>query len=152
KWGMDNPVREKVMQYGKGLGIYQRIVDEWDNSFQEIEQDYWNILCEHHLNGLSLTGSTREKEEFISYGLVPMELLNVFKVRKKLGLDIPEIKHELFHTPMATYPILPTGYDEKFDVRFQLIERTIKEKKRFTIEEIMAQIKEEYGEGSDIFY
>ncbi|WP_222430761.1 hypothetical protein, partial [Cohnella terricola] len=41
KWGMDNPVREKVMQYGKGLGIYQRIVDEWDNSFQEIEQDYW---------------------------------------------------------------------------------------------------------------
>ncbi|TVY02058.1 hypothetical protein [Cohnella terricola] len=152
KWGMDNPVKEKVMQYGKGLGIYQRIVDEWDNSFQEIEQDYWDRLCEHHLNGLSLTGSTREKEEFIYYGLVPMELLNVFKVRKKLGLDVPEIKHELFHTPMAKYPKLPTGYNEELDVRFQLIERTIKEKKRFTIEEIISQLKDEYGEGSDIFY
>ncbi|RRJ54791.1 hypothetical protein EHV15_34950 [Paenibacillus oralis] len=152
KWGMDNPVKDKVMQYGKGLGIYQRIVDEWDNSFQEIEDDYWNSLCEYHLNGLSLTGATREKEEFIAYGLVPMELLNVFKVRKKLGLDVPEIKHELFQTTMAKSPVLPTGYEEGRDVRFQLVERTIKEQRRFTIEEIVEHLRNELGGEVELFY
>lgn len=152
KWGMDNPVKNKVMQYGKGLGIYQKLVDEWDNSYKEIEEEYWNNLCEHHLNGLSLTGATREKEEFIAYGLVPMELLNVFKVRKKLGLDVPEIKHELFQTTMATYPVLPTGYEERRDIRFQLVERTIKEQRKFTIEEVVEQLRNELGEEVELFY
>lgn len=152
KWGIPNPVKEKVMEYGKGLGIYKKIVDEWDQSFEEIEDEYWNSLCEYHLNNISLTGESREKEEFIDFGLVPMELLNIFKVRQKLGLDVPEIKHELFQTPMANYPVIPTGYDEKLDVRFQLVERTIKEQKRFTVEEIVHKLKEEHGEEAELLY
>ena len=36
--------------------------------------------------------------------------MNVFKIRKKLSLDAPVIKHELFNTIMATYPT-----DTKFE-------------------------------------
>ncbi|WP_223556365.1 hypothetical protein [Lysinibacillus sphaericus] len=152
KLGIPNPVKDKVMQYGDGLGIYERIVAEWDHQFNEIEEEYWNSLCEYHLNGIGVTGTKRKDEEFLFFGLVPMELINLFKVRQKLGLDVPVIKHELFSTPMATYPTIPTGYNSDLDVKFQLVERTMKDAKIYTFEEIVEQLKEEHGENVDLFY
>ncbi|GAB0168342.1 hypothetical protein LSPCS325_17790 [Lysinibacillus sp. CTST325] len=152
KLGIPNPVKDKVMEYGDGLGIYERIVAEWDHPFNEIEDEYWNSLCEYHLNGIGVTGTKWKDEELIDFGLVPIELINLFKVRKKLGLDVPVIKHEWFSTPMAVYPTIPTGYNSDLDVKFQLVERTKKEAKIYTFEEIVEQLKKEYGENVDIFY
>ncbi|WP_374966393.1 hypothetical protein [Lysinibacillus sp. RS5] len=152
KLGIPNPVKDKVMQYGDGLGIYERIVAEWDHQFNEIEEEYWNSLCEYHLNGIGVTGTKRKDEEFLFFGLVPMELINLFKVRQKLGLDVPVIKHELFSTPMAAYPTIPTGYNSDLDVKFQLVERTMKEAKIYTFEEIAEQLKKEHGGNADLFY
>ncbi|MFJ8100489.1 hypothetical protein [Lysinibacillus sp. NPDC096212] len=152
KLGIPNPIKDKVMQYGDGLGIYERIVAEWDHSFNEIEDEYWDSLCEYHLNGIGVTGTKWKDEEFLYFGLVPMELINLFKVRQKLGLGVPVIKHELFSTPMAVYPTIPTGYSSELDVKFQLVERTKKEAKIYTFEEIAEQLKKEHGENADLFY
>jgi len=152
KLGIANPVKDKVMQYGDGLGIYERIVAEWDTQFNEIEDEYWNSLCEYHLNGIGVSGTKWKNEEFLYFGLVPMELINLFKVRQKLGLDVPVIKHELFSTPMATYPTIPTGYSSDLDVKFQLVERTMEDAKIYTFEEIAEQLKKEHGENADLFY
>lgn len=152
KLGIANPVKEKVLQYGEGYGIYQRIVDEWDCDFQTMEEEYWDRLCEHHLNGIGVTGTKWKDEEFLMFGLVPMELINLFKVRQKLGLDIPVIKHELFSTPMAAYPKIPTGYKPELDVKFQLVERTKRDEKVYTFEDIAEQLKSEYGQDADLFY
>ncbi|MFJ8087125.1 hypothetical protein ACIQ7N_02790 [Lysinibacillus sp. NPDC095746] len=152
KLGILNPVKDKVMQYGDGLGIYERIIDEWDHQFNEIEDEYWDSLCEYHLNGIGVTGTKWKDEELIDFGLVPIELINLFKVREKLGLDVPVIKHELFSTPMAVYPMIPTGYSSDLDVKFQLVERTKRDAKVYTFEEIVEQLKKEHGENADLFY
>ncbi|TKI69438.1 hypothetical protein FC756_09210 [Lysinibacillus mangiferihumi] len=150
--GIPNPVKDKVMQYGDGLGIYERIVDEWDHQFNEIDDEYWNSLCEYHLNGIGVTGTKWKDEEFLYFGLVPMELINLFKVRQKLGLAVPDIKHELFSTPMANYPTIPTGYNPDIDVKFQLVERTKNNAKVYTFEDIVEQLKKEHGEEANLFY
>lgn len=53
---------------------------------------------------------------------------------------------------MAKYPVLPTGYEERRDIRFQLVERTIKEQRRFTIEEVVEQLRNELGEEIELFH
>jgi len=90
-------------------------------------------------------------EEFLASGLVPMELINVIKVRKKLGLDIPVIKHKLFQTPMAKEPHIPTGYKDDLDVKYQLVKKTVDAKRKFTTEEIVSEIKSEFGTDVNLF-
>jgi|ERR1044072_1207994 len=150
KYAIENPLYERILEYGKGPGLYKRIIDEWDSKFSEIEPAYWNSLCDYHLENLK--GSKREDSEHLWYGLVPMELLNIFIVRKRLGLDIPVIDHELFKTPMAKYPPDQTGYSPELDAKFQLAYRTVQQQKKFSYEEIVAMIKQEFGEGASIFY
>lgn len=152
KWLGYNPVKDIVLKYGNGYGIYQRIIDDWDNNFNDIEDEYWDSLCEYHLKGISVTGSKREDEEFIGCGLVPMELINIFQVRKKLGFDVPEIKHELFQTPMAVFPKFPTGYNQELDVKFQLVNRTVMTKKKYSYDEIEKILKEDWGVAAELFY
>ena len=151
KMEVKNSVCEKVIKYGAGANIYERILNEWD-SFSNIENDYWDKLCEYHLNGIGVTGTKWKDEEFCYCGLIPMELINTFKVRQKLGLDLPAISHELFMTPMAAYPKIPTGYNQDLDVKFQLVERTKKNNKRYTYEDIIEQLQEENGEDVILFY
>ncbi|MCL2200348.1 MAG: hypothetical protein FWB75_00150 [Oscillospiraceae bacterium] len=152
KLGISNSAFDKVLQFGSGLGIYERVVSEWDSAFRNIEAGYWNSLCEYHLNGIGVTGTKRKDEEFLDFGLIPMELINLFRVRQKLGLDVPEIKHELFTTPMAVFPKIPTGYNPQLDVKFQLVERTKRDIKRYTYEDIAKQLGQEYGENTKIFF
>jgi hypothetical protein len=152
KWLGHNPLKEKILKFGNGYGIYQRIIDDWDKNFVEIEDEYWNSLCEYHLKGISITGTKREDEEFIGCGLIPMELINIFQVRKKLGLDIPTIKHELFQTPMAVFPTIPTGYNQELDVKFQLVYRTVQNKQKYTYEEIETILKKQWGQDIELFY
>lgn len=145
KWLGSNPALAQVLQFGKGYGIYQPLIDNW-NDYTKIDAKYWDELCEYHLDQISLTRpDKRDGEEFIGAGLVPMELINLFKVRKKLGLDIPEIKHELFKTPMAVYPKLPTGYNQDVDIFYQTVKRTAETKQQYTKEQMVTFIKETYG-------
>jgi hypothetical protein len=150
KWLGNNPALEQVLKFGKGYAIYQPLIDNW-NDYTKIGADYWNELCEYHLNQLSLTKpDKRDGEEFIGAGLVPMELINLFKVRKKLGLDVPEINHELFKTPMAIEPNLPSGYREDYDIIYQTVKRTAETQKQYTYEEMVDYIKQTYGIGENL--
>jgi hypothetical protein len=136
KWLGYSPIKELIFNYGNGYGIYQKIIDNWDD-FSKIEMSYWDELCEYHLNGIGLQrGEKWENEEFLASGLIPMELINLFKVRKKLGLDAPTINNALFKTNMAKFPIIPTGYVENYDLKFKLIELTVKTKKKYNFQEI----------------
>lgn len=80
KWLGENPVLPIILKYGKGFGIYQPIIDNWEN-LSSLQSSYWDELCEYHLKGLSLFGGEKwENEEFLGSGLIPMELLNLIKV------------------------------------------------------------------------
>lgn len=152
KWQGSNPIKDRVLKFGSGYGIYQKLIDNWDD-LSAVDSNYWDELCEYHLNGLGLKKvDNYETEEFLASGLVPMELINIIKVRKKLNLDIPKINHELFQTPMAKEPKIPTGYQEEKDVKFQLVKRTIETKAKWTYDEIIAQLKCEFNESVDLFF
>ena len=152
KWIGHNPAKELILRYGNGYGIYQKMIDNWDD-FSKIENSYWDELCEYHLNGIGLQrGEKWENEEFLDSGLIPMELINLIKVRKKLGLDIPLISNELFDTNMAKEPVIPTGYNEQLDVKFQLVDLTVKNKRRYTFEEVADYIKKENGNSVEIIW
>ena len=152
KWIGHNPAKELILRYGNGYGIYQKIIDNWDD-FSKIENSYWDELCEYHLNGIGLQrGEKWENEEFLDSGLIPMELINLLKIRKKLGMDIPVISNELFKTNMAKEPVIPTGYNEQLDVKFQLVDLTVKNKRRYTFEEVADYIKKENGNSVEIIW
>ncbi|MFR5270010.1 MAG: hypothetical protein ACLTGI_04080 [Hoylesella buccalis] len=83
KWTGNSQVKDLVLKYGDGYGIYQPLIDNW-NDFSNIKSDYWDELCMYHLDGIGLQrGEKWENEEFLSSGLIPMELINLIKVRKK---------------------------------------------------------------------
>lgn len=141
KWLGYNPAKELILKYGDGYGVYQKIIDNWED-FSKIERGYWDELCEYHLNRIGLQqGEKWENEEFLDSELIPMELINLIKVRQKLGLDIPIINNPLFDTNMARMPIIPTGYNEKNDIIFVLVDLTIKTQRKYTIQEIEEYIK-----------
>ncbi|MBS9783635.1 MAG: hypothetical protein KGV46_03685 [Pasteurella sp.] len=136
KWIGNNPVKDLILTYGNGYGIYQKIIDNWED-FSKIKDDYWNELCEYHLNHMGLqSGEKWENEEFLYSGLIPMELINLIKVRKKLELDMPVIENVLFDTNMAKTPVIPTGYNENLDLIFKLVDLTVKTKKKQSINEM----------------
>ncbi|MBU2998081.1 hypothetical protein KO500_16690 [Cellulophaga baltica] len=151
KWLGNNPVKNLISNYGNGYGVYQKLIDNWDD-FSKIEPSYWDNLCECHLNGIGLQrGEKWENEEFLTSGLIPMELINLFKVRKKLDLNIPTINNALFDTNMVKNPVIPTGYNEDLDLKFKLIDLTVKTKKKYTFQEIEEHIKSENGNEVKIF-
>ncbi len=146
KWIDNNPVKEMILEYGNGYGIYQKIIDNWED-FSKIEASYWDELCMYHLNGIGLQrGEKWENEEFLISGLIPMELINLIKVRRKLGLDMPNINNPLFNTNMSKLPVIPTGYNENFDLKFKLVELTVKNKKKYSFDEVKKYIKDENGD------
>nr|WP_314698763.1 hypothetical protein [uncultured Prevotella sp.] len=136
KWTGNSQVKDLVLKYGDGYGIYQPLIDNW-NDFSNIKSDYWDELCMYHLDGIGLQrGEKWENEEFLSSGLIPMELINLIKVRKKIGMDIPMINNALFDSNMAKTPIIPTGYDEHNDMKFTLVDLTVKTKRKYTLQEV----------------
>ena len=138
KWTGNSQVKDLVLKYGDGYGIYQPLIDNW-NDFSNIKSDYWDELCMYHLDGIGLQrGEKWENEEFLSSGLIPMELINLIKVRKKIGLDIPIINNALFDSNMAKTPIIPTGYNEHNDMKFTLVDLTVKTKRKYTLQEVEA--------------
>lgn len=152
KWLGYNPVKELVMNYGTGYGIYQKIIDNWED-LSQIDNSYWDELCEYHLKGIGLQrGEKWENEEFLTSGMIPMELINLQKVRKYLGLDVPQIKNELFSTNMAKIPKIPTGYNEDLDVMFQMVSLTIQNQRKYTIEEVVDLIKKKHGSDVQIIF
>ena len=136
KWTGNSQVKDLVLKYGDGYGIYQPLIDNW-NDFSNIKSDYWDELCMYHLDGIGLPhGEKWENEEFLSSGLIPMELINLIKVRKKIGMDIPIINNALFDSNMAKTPIIPTGYNEHNDMKFTLVDLTVKTKRKYTLQEV----------------
>ena len=136
KWTGNSQVKDLVLKYGDGYGIYQPLIDNW-NDFSNIKSDYWDELCMYHLDGIGLQrGEKWDNEEILSSGLIPMELINLIKVRKKIGMDIPIINNALFDSNMAKTPIIPTGYNEHYDMKFTLVDLTVKTKRKYTLQEV----------------
>ena len=48
---------------------------------------------------------------------------------------------------MAVEPLIPSGYDERFDMKYQLVILTIKTQKQYNYTDIEKIIREEYGDG-----
>lgn len=151
KWMGSNPIKDLILNYGDGYGIYQRIIDNWAD-LSKVEPNYWDDLCEYHLNGIGLQrGEKWENEEFLDSGLVPMELINLLKVRKKLGLDIPTISNPLFDSVVAKDPLIPSGYNENLDLMFKTVDLTVKTRKKHSFDDVREYIRKENGSEVQIF-
>lgn len=51
-------------------------------------------------------------------------------------MDIPIINNALFDSNMAKTPIIPTGYNEHYDMKFTLVDLTVKTKRKYTLQEV----------------
>jgi hypothetical protein len=126
----------RLNKFGDGYGIYKKVIESWDD-FSKIPDSYWDDLCEYHLKAIGLQNNDkRETDEFLGSGLIPMEIINILVVRKKLGLEVPQIQHELFATPMAQFPVSASGYDENIDPIFQMVKRTVETREKQDFEDM----------------
>jgi hypothetical protein len=57
----------------------------------------------------------------------------------------------LFQTPITKEPQIPTGYKDDLDVKYQLVKKTVDTKKKWAIEEVVSEIKNQFGEDVDLF-
>jgi hypothetical protein len=132
-------------------GIYKQLIDNWNN-ISNLNSKYWDSLCEYHLTHMGLSsGDDYIEEEFLGVGLVPMEIINIIKVREGLKLPIPSIAHELFQTPMSKFPVLPSGYDEELDVKYQLVKLTVENKTKYSYSEVIERLQKIYGSNVKFF-
>lgn len=145
-----NPLKNSILDSKNNFGIYDELINNWNN-ISNIKPQYWNELCDYHLERLGMSNSEkRETEEFLFSGLVPMELINIIKTRKKNKLDIPNFCHELFKCPMAQEPLIPSGYNDELDIKYQVVKQTIETQKKIIYEDVKYQIENKYGSDTNI--
>jgi hypothetical protein len=113
-----------------GLGIYQRILDHWH------DPDALSLLlvevCEYHWRETSDLDKLGHVGAFASapYGMFPVEILALSRVRQHLGLTMPKVDHVLMKSPLSSPPEnVPAVQDEILE---SIIDRARKER---TIEE-----------------
>ncbi len=95
--------------FNRDLGPYGKIFEYWDTP--ERLGDAVFGLCEYHCANMTDTGQDWSPE-FIHFpfDLLPGEILAIYALRRKLGLETPHVEHPLLATPLA---------DFKYDVPFQ---------------------------------
>jgi hypothetical protein len=89
--------------YRDDLGAYVGIFASWDEP-QGLAQAIMG-MCDYHVERIE-TGDPDERGEFRSnpHDIFPSEILALYRVREKLGLETPWVQHPLLETPFAQVP------------------------------------------------
>jgi len=97
------------------LGIYQRLLDHWQDDEKTIKQ-IMEDLCEYHWENTGITNDVSDPFSWGPYDLFPVEILAIQRVRREQGLPTPAIDHPLMQTPLAHPPEkMPEFKDELLD-------------------------------------
>jgi hypothetical protein len=88
---------------GCDLGIYREILQAWDSPPKLA--DAIRAACDYHLARTN-TGNPSSVGEFEDnpQDIFPAEILALHRVRERLGLVTPSVKHPLLETPFAQVP------------------------------------------------
>jgi hypothetical protein len=107
---------ERFRSLGTGnLGPFQCVVDAW-NSPEDLDKAIQS-LCDLHVR--KVLQILKPDDDFI-FGLavgigyyVPIEILYIQRIRKELGLSVPQPEHPFLSQPMAKipFPCPRSGYD-----------------------------------------
>jgi hypothetical protein len=83
------------------LGVYQEVLDHWEEESQLIEA--LRRACDYHL--AQATKQTGYPEfDRLPFGVFPVDMLAVARVRQQSGLAMPKVDHPLLRTPLADLP------------------------------------------------
>src|SRR6185437_2033292 len=87
------------------LGPYAAVLENWDDAVQ-LEPALFNI-CDYHCQNMEDDGGDWDPEFDLSpFDLIPVEVLAILNVRKKMGHTNPQISHPLMQTPLASMPLM----------------------------------------------
>ena len=100
----------------KDFGIYKDIVKEWE---KDITEEQINKICDYHVSQFNKWRRYDSEIEFewAPYTFFPVEVLALFKVRQKLGLNCPEVSHELLDLPANISDKFTPVEDELVEIR-----------------------------------
>ncbi len=80
------------------FGPYEGILAAWSNTAQMA--DAIHALCDYHVKQIKADGEF----EHNPHDIFPSEILALYRVREKLGLETPWVNHPLLDTPFTQVP------------------------------------------------
>jgi len=87
------------------LGPYAAVLENWDDAVQ-LEPALFNV-CDYHCQSMEDDDGDWDPEFDLSpFDLIPVEVLAILNVRKKMGHTNPQISHPLMQTPLASMPLM----------------------------------------------
>jgi hypothetical protein len=91
----------------RDLGPYAGVLAHWDAP--ERLAEVLDGVCEYHCANMVDSGRKDRAPEFYHppFDLLPCEVLGIYALRQKLGLETPAIDHPLLATPLASVPVVP---------------------------------------------
>ncbi len=96
------------------FGLYSEVFTNWQHPEKLAET--LSLLCDYHCKNMFDNGGLWKPEfAFPPFELVPFEILAIYKLRDRLGLPTPSIKHPLMETGLAKF------YPETFDLSDDVI-------------------------------
>jgi hypothetical protein len=81
------------------LGPYADILSTWDDPIALAGP--LAKICDYHCQNMIDKG-TDEEFDIAPFDLYPVEILAIYKIRERLGLETPKIEHPLLATPIAS--------------------------------------------------
>ena len=85
------------------FGQYGNVFEAWQQPAELA--DAIHLICDRHVEQINM-GDPDEIGEFENnpYDIFPSEILALYRVREKLGLATPSVKHPLLDTPFVNVP------------------------------------------------
>jgi hypothetical protein len=108
---------QSILPAEVSLGPYQRIIDAWNGSGQELTEALASA-CDYHTRRCDHSGGEDGEFYHTLYDVFPAEILAIMRVRELLGLRSPTVDHPLMQTPLAK-PQSP--YDPANDKVLQVV-------------------------------
>ncbi|MHB1425943.1 MAG: hypothetical protein ACYC3I_22495 [Gemmataceae bacterium] len=100
--GVDITFRDDVPD---PIGRYQQLIDSWQDAeaFPQALRDACDYHCVQCIDDADL------KHDFVwpPYHIFPVEILAIQRIRRDLGLPVPDIHHPLLESPLMQVPATP---------------------------------------------
>lgn len=97
----------------RDLGVYNGIMQNWEHPHQLVEPLL--DICDYHCQQIEDTGGDWIPEfKYSPFDLLPIEILTIYIIRERSGLETPQIDHPLLSLPLAS--VEQPGKGESDDV------------------------------------
>lgn len=99
--------------------VYRKIIDSRESNDNELIGNLVLDVCDYHI--YSALDLKDKFSEILSLKYIPYEVMLIKMIRKKKGLNMPEVKHPLLETELANIPIIKSEWDLSNDEVYQYL-------------------------------